>query len=180
MSQISDTENDLLTVLETERLRLRRLIVEDAEFIVRLLNEPAFLQYIGDRGVRTLADARAYLMQGPLASYEKFGFGLYLIELRAARVPVGICGLLRRDVLDDADIGYALVSEFRGQGYAREAAAAVVAYARDALGLARLAAVVDPDNHVSIRLLERLGFRYERPVSLADDAAPIKLFTTDL
>jgi RimJ/RimL family protein N-acetyltransferase len=170
---------EALTVLETERLRLRRLTVGDADFVLRLLNEPSFLQNIGDRGVRTNEAARLYILNGPVASYEQHGFGLYLIELRTTAAPIGICGLLKRDVLEDVDIGYALVPEFWAQGYAGEAAAAVLTYARETLGLRRVAAVVSPDNQSSIRLLERLGFRYERMIRLTADDVEIKLFATE-
>ena len=163
-------------ILETDRLRLRRLSVDDAEFILRLLNEPSFIQNIGDRGVRTIDDAGAYILKGPIASYEQFGFGLWLIETKPAGLPIGICGLLKRDVLEDVDIGYALLPEFCSQGYAFEAAAAVMSYAKEKLGSKRVLAVVNADNQSSIRLLEKMGFQYERMVRLSDDAPEIKLF----
>src|SRR6266550_9095247 len=133
-------------ILETDRLQLRLLSLDDAEFILRLLNEPSFIQTIGDRGVRTIDDARAYILKGPVASYEKFGFGLWMVETRSAAAPIGICGLLKRDVLEDVDIGYALLPEFWSQGYALESASAVVLYAREKLGLKRVAAVTNSDN----------------------------------
>jgi RimJ/RimL family protein N-acetyltransferase len=163
-------------ILETERLRLRRLSVDDAEFILRLLNEPSFIQNIGDRGVRSIDDARAYILKGPIASYEKFDFGLWIVETKSAGLPVGICGLLKRDVLEDVDIGYALLPEFWSQGYAFESASAVTSYAREKLGAKRVLAVVNADNQRSIRLLEKMGFQYERMVRLAEDAPEIKLF----
>ncbi len=167
-------------VLETERLRLRRLLVDDAEFILRLLNEPSFIQNIGDRGVRTIDDARAYILKGPIASYEKFGFGLWLVETKSAGLPVGICGLLKRDVLEDVDIGYALLPEFWSQGYALESASAVMSYASEKLGLKRVVAVTNADNQGSIRLLEKMGFQYERMIRLAEDAPEIKLFAAEI
>ena len=162
--------------LETDRLRLRRLSIDDAEFILRLLNEPSFIQNIGDRGVRTLEDAGAYVLKGPVASYEKFGFGLWLVETKSECVPIGICGLLKRDVLEDVDIGYALLPEFWSKGYALEAASAVMSYAREKLGSKQVLAVVNADNQSSIRLLEKMGFHYEKMVRLSDDASEIKLF----
>lgn len=147
---------------ETERLVLRCQRADDAPFVLRLMNDPDWLRYIGDRGVRTLADARAYIRDGAEASYARHGYGLYLAETREGRVPVGLCGLLRRDFLAEPDLGYALAAEHRGRGYAREAAAATVEHARGALGLARLSAIVSPDNAASIRLLEGLGFAFER------------------
>lgn len=168
-----------MIILETERLRLRRLSVDNAEFILRLLNEPSFIQNIGDRGVRTLEDARAYVLKGPVASYEKFGFGLWLVETKSPDAPIGICGLLKRDVLEDVDIGYALLPEFWSQGYALEAASAVMSYAKETLGSQQVLAVVNADNQSSIRLLEKLGLKYERMIRLSDDAPEIKLFSVE-
>src|SRR5438309_9403998 len=167
-------------ILETDRLRIRRLSQDDAVFILRLLNQPSFIQNIGDRGVRTLDDARAYILKGPVASYEKFGFGLWMVETKPRATPIGICGLLKREVLEDVDIGYALLPEFWSQGYALEAACAVVLYAREKLGLKRVAAVTNSDNQSSIRLLEKIGFKYERMVRLSEDAAEIKLFVIEI
>ena len=167
-------------ILETERLQLRRLSVDDVEFILRLLNEPSFIQNIGDRGVRTVDDARGYIVKGPITSYEKFGFGLWMVETKSPVAPIGICGLLKRDALEDVDIGYALLPEFWSQGYALEAASAVVLYAREKLGLKRVAAVTNSDNQSSIRLLEKMGFKYKRMVRLSEDSAEIKLFVTEI
>jgi len=163
--------------LETDRLQLRRLSADDAEFILRLLNEPSFIQNIGDRGVRTIEEARAYILKGPIASYEKFGFGLMAVEEKETGAPVGICGLLKRDMFEDVDIGYALLPEFWSRGYAFESASAVMSYARETLGSKRVLAVVNPDNQSSIRLLGKMGFQYERMVRLTDDAPEIKLFS---
>lgn len=165
------------TIIETNRLRLRRLSSDDAEFILRLLNEPSFIQNIGDRGVRTIDDARAYILKGPIASYEKFGFGLWLIEEKESAAAIGMCGLLKRDVLEDVDIGYALLPQYWSRGYALESASAVLQYAKDNLGSKRVLAVVNGNNQSSISLLEKLGFQYERMVRLSDDAAEIKLFS---
>ena len=121
-------------VLETPRLSLRRFTTADAAFVLRLLNEPSFIQYIGDRGVRTLDDAAGYIEQGPVASYRRHGFGLYLVELKDG-TPIGTCGVLKREELDHADLGFSLVPEFWSQGFAFEAAHEVKLYARDLLGL---------------------------------------------
>jgi ribosomal-protein-alanine N-acetyltransferase len=166
-------------VLETDRLRLRRLSPGDAEFVLRLLNEPSFIQNIGDRGVRNADDARAYILNGPVASYEKHGFGLWLVETKEACEPVGICGLLKRDALEDVDLGYALVPEHWSKGYAMESASAVMAYAREKLGLGRVLAIVDAGNQSSIRLLEKIGFRYDRMIRLSDDSPEVKLFASE-
>lgn len=167
-------------IIETDRLQLRQLSVDDAEFILRLLNEPSFIQNIGDRGVRTVDDARGYIVKGPITSYERFGFGLWMIETKSPLAPIGICGLLKREVLDDVDIGYALLPEFWSQGYALESASAVVSYAREKLGLKRVVAVTNSNNQSSIRLLEKMGFKYERMVQLSEGAAEIQLLATEI
>jgi len=145
-------------VVETGRLSLRQMVPDDAPFILGLLNDPDFHRYIGDRGVRTVEDATAYIRNGPMAMYAQHGFGLYLVSLRESGRPVGICGVLKRDALDHADIGFAFMPDGRGQGLATEAAEGVVAYARTTLGLDRLLAIVQPDNTRSRRLLTRMGF----------------------
>jgi ribosomal-protein-alanine N-acetyltransferase len=169
-----------LTVIETERLILRRLAVHDAEFIVELLNQPSFLRYIGDKEVRNNADAVRYIQDGPLASYERFGFGLYLVELKETGVPIGICGLLKRDSLPDVDVGFAFLPSYWSQGYAFEAAAAVMTYGRDVLGLRRIVAITSPDNEGSIRLLEKLGLRFERLIKLSADQSEVRLFGSNV
>lgn len=166
-----------MKVLETTRLILRWLEVEDAEFIFELLNEPSFLRFVGDKGVRSIADAREYILHGPIASYEHFGFGLFRTELKTGD-PIGICGLLKRDSLEDVDIGFALLPEYWGQGYAFEAASAVLTYAGEVFALQRIVAITDPDNFASIKLLEKLGLRFERMVKLSEGAPEIKLFGT--
>lgn len=165
-----------MKILDTERLTLRELTEEDAGFILCLLNEPSFLQFIGDRGVRTVADARDYLLKGPMSSYQRLGFGLYLVELRSARTPIGLCGLIKRETLDDVDIGFAFLPEFWSKGYAFEAAAAVLAFGRDVLGLKRIVAIVSPENERSIGLLSRLGFVFERLITWPDDGTELKLY----
>ena len=170
----------MTTILKTDRLRLRRLSLDDAEFILRLLNDPSFIQNIGDRGVRTIDDARAYILNGPIASYKKFGFGLWMVETRPEGAPIGICGLLKRDVLADVDIGYALLPEFWSKGYALESASAVMAYASEMLGLKRVVAVTNSDNKSSIRLLEKMAFKYEKMVRLSEGAPEIELFAAEV
>ncbi len=155
---------------------LRRLAAGDAAFILELLNEPAFLENIGDRGARTLADARRYIAKGPVASYRKFGFGLYLVELKDSGAPIGICGLLKRESLDDVDIGFAFLRKYWSQGYARESAAAVMHYGWTTLRLQRIVAITKPNNHASITLLEILGLRFEKTVALPDHGGENKLF----
>ncbi len=152
-----------MLVLDTGRLILRRFnIDDDAPFILALLNEPSFLQYIGDKKVRNLDDARQYLSNGPIASYARHGFGLYLVELKDAHTSIGMCGLLKREELPEPDIGFAFLPEFWNKGYAFEAADAVMKYARETLNLGRILAIVNPDNYASMKLLERLGLTFER------------------
>ena len=156
-------------VIETERLILRRFSLDDAPFILGLVNQPAFLRFIGDKGVRTLEDARAYITNGPLESYRRHGFGLYMVTLRGGGTPIGMCGILRRDTLPEPDIGFAFSPEFWGRGYAMEAASAVLAYGRNVLGLTSIVAVAAPDNYPSLKILRRLGV----PVFLAPTEAPV-------
>jgi RimJ/RimL family protein N-acetyltransferase len=143
---------------------------------MRLLNEPSFLQHIGDRGVRTQADASQYILAGPIASYERVGFGLFLVELKDSHVPIGICGLLKRDALDDVDVGFAFVPESWSKGYAFESASAVVAYGRDTHGLKRIVAITSHENIASVNLLVKLGFYFDRMVTLPGDKEALRLF----
>ena len=151
-----------MSLLETERLTVRKLNVDDAPFILTLLNEPSFLRYIGDKQVRNLDDARRYILDGPVTSYGRHGFGLSLVELKNSHMPIGMCGLLKREELPDPDIGFAFLPDFWTKGYAFEAAAAVLKDARERLKLNRVLAIVNPDNDASIKLLQKLGFKFER------------------
>jgi len=164
-------------VLETERLILRRLTPEDAAFMRRLVNEPSWLEFIGDRGVRTEADAREYLRAGAIASYERHGFGLWAVVLPGGESPIGICGLVQRDFLEDVDLGFAFLPESRGRGYAREAAAAVLDLARSDFGLRRVVAITVPANRRSIALLEKLGFTFEKTINHPGDKAEVLLYS---
>jgi RimJ/RimL family protein N-acetyltransferase len=178
--QLSDLASILMNVLETQRLTLRRLTPDDAEFIFALVNDPSWLRFIGDRGVRTLADATDYILKGPMDSYERQGFGLYLTALKDSGTSIGICGVLKRETLDDADIGFAFLPQFVGMGYAYESGRAVLVHARNDLDLRRLVAITSPDNHASIHVLEKLGFAFERMIRMAADRDEIKLFARDL
>jgi len=164
-------------VLETPRLRLRELTTDDAGFILELLNEPAWKRFIGDRGVHTVDEARGYILTGPRAMYERLSFGLWLIETNdPTATPLGICGLLKREGLDDVDLGFALKERYWGRGYGFEAAAATLVHGRDRLKLPRIVAITSPDNERSGCLLEKLGFRYERMIRLAEDKPESRLF----
>ncbi len=169
-----------MTIIETKRLVLRRLSPDDAEFIVELLNQPSFLRYIGDKEVRNNTDAVRYIQNGPVASYEQLGFGLYLVELKDTGVPIGICGLLKRDSLPDVDVGFAFLPSYWSQGYAFESAAAVMTYGRQVLGSRRIVAITSLDNDASIRLLEKLGLRFERLIKLSADQSQVRLFGTNV
>lgn len=162
-----------MQALETERLVLRPLTTDDAPFILTLLNEPSFLRFIGDKKVRNLDDARQYLLNGPIASYNAHGFGLLLVELNDSKTPIGMCGLLKREELPDPDIGFAFIPDYWRQGFGFEAATAVMNDARERLKLPRILAIVSHDNEASIKLLERLGMSYERT---KDD---VKVFSID-
>ena len=166
-------------VIETGRLSLHELCADDgydAAFILRLLNEPSFLKNIGDRGVHSLEDAYNYLRVGPMASYRTNGFGLYRVQVKASGATAGLCGLVKRATLQDVDLGYALLPDFCGHGYAVEAATAVLADARARLHIDRIVAITDPRNEASVRVLEKLGFRYEKMVQLTPDSIELKLF----
>ena len=165
-----------MNTLETERLSLQHLTAGDAEFLIELLNDPTFIRNIGDRGVRTVQDTQAYVQNGPAASYAKNGFGLDLVILKDTGEPIGICGLIKRPTLDDVDIGYAFLPRYWSKGYAVEAASAVKQYAQDVIGLKRLVAIVDPLNLGSIRVLEKIGFTFEKMVKLSADDIELKLF----
>jgi RimJ/RimL family protein N-acetyltransferase len=169
-----------MTVLTTNRLLLRKLTFDDAPFVFDLVNDPLWIRFIGDRGVRTLDDARGYIEQGPMTMYAREGFGLYLVELQVSHSPIGLCGLIRRAGLQDVDIGYAFAEPFRGQGYAYEAAAAVIRSAKDVTKLTRVVAIVSPDNVASIKLLEKLGMHFEHTVRLPDDEDDVKLYALAL
>jgi RimJ/RimL family protein N-acetyltransferase len=169
-----------MKVLETERLILRWVTVDDSEFILELLNDPSWLRFIGDRGVRTLDAARDYILKSLVAMYERLGFGLYLTELKGEGVPVGICGLIKRDSLEDVDIGFAFLPQFCRKGYGYESASAVMEYGKRTFGLKRLVAITSPDNYPSARMLEKLGFNFERIIKLSEDSEEISLFASDL
>ncbi len=165
-------------VIETARLTLRRFTEDDAGFILQLLNESSFLEFVGDKGVRTLEDARRYIREGPVACYAEHGFGLYLVQHREEGAKIGMCGLLKRPTLDDPDIGFALIPGSWSQGFATEAAQAVLERARDLHGLKRIFAITAPNNDASIQVLKKIGLRFEKTVRLSDDADEILLFST--
>lgn len=148
--------------------------------MLELMNEPSYIRFIGDRKIRTLEGARVAITNGPIASYGKNGFGLYLVELKETGESIGICGLIKRDTLENVDIGYAFLPRFWLKGYAVESAMAVKQYARDVIGLKRIVGITDPENQGSIRVLEKLGMMFEKMVKLSEDDIELKLFSVDL
>ena len=167
-----------LFTLETERLLLRELSTADAPFILRLLNEPSFLHFIGDKGVRNLDDARSYILTGPVDSYERRGFGLYCVQLKNTGTPIGICGLLKRESLADVDVGFAFLPEFWNKGYAFESGASILLYGKDVLKLPRIVAITNKDNNASAKLLDKLGLHFDRLITMPGETHEIRLFTT--
>ncbi len=165
-----------MDTLQTDRLLLRPLDIADAPFILNLLNQPSFLHNIGDRGVHSLLEAEGYIQAGPLKSYERFGFGLMLVTLKNSRIPLGICGLIKRDTLENIDIGFAFLPEFWSKGYATEAASAILADGKNRLNLGRIVAIVLPGNAPSIRVLERIGLKFEHSLRLPGDAVELSLY----
>lgn len=163
-----------VSILETPRLRLREFTPSDAAFVRALLNDPDWIRFIGDRNVHTDDEARVYLENGPIAQYRKLGFGLWLVERKADGEPMGMCGLVKRDQLDDVDLGFAFLPAFRSQGYAREAAAGVLELASKSLGFKRVAAIFSPHNASSRRLLGALGFVPEATLAWKPDE-PVEL-----
>lgn len=166
-------------VAETAHLQLRELTSDDAQFIFELLTDPDFIRNIGDRGVHSVADAQHYIESGPRASYARYGYGLYLVELKDPVTAIGMCGLLRRDSHDDVEIGFALLPRFRRNGYTVEAARAVMQLGLGALGLSRIVAIAAPFNIPSIKILERLGMKYERRVFFAPGGSESSLFVLE-
>lgn len=165
-----------MDIISTERLHLRVMRLDDAAFYLRLVNEPSFISNIRDKGIRTLDQSRESIETGTLASQEKFGFSFYLVEGRTTHLPMGICGLTKRDSLDDVDLGYAFLPEFCGQGYAYEAALAVLTHTKNALPIKQLAAITSPTNERSNRLLIKLGFIFQRTTLLSGDSEETRLY----
>ena len=163
-----------MIVLETERLVLRWFDIKDAPFILELVNDPAWIQFIGDKRIKNLEDAKKYILNGPVDMYNKMGFGLYLVERKEDLTPLGMCGLIKRDSLEDVDIGFAFLEKFRSKGYGFESASAVIDYGVQKLGLKRIVAITTIDNINSGKLLEKIGLQFEEIIS--DSGEDLKLF----
>jgi RimJ/RimL family protein N-acetyltransferase len=164
-------------VLNTVRRRLRQLTTRDTSFLMELLNTPGWLQYIGDRNVRTEEQAGAYLQNGPLKSYREHGFGLWLVETREDGTPIGLCGILKREHLEHPDIGFAFLPAYNGKGYALEAAGATLSHAKEVFGIAKVQAIVLPANAASIRLLEKLGLTFVASFTFPDGKDELFLYS---
>lgn len=165
-----------MKILETDRLILRQLTPADAPFMFELVTDPSWIEFIGDRGLKTHEDARAYIVEKYVAGYERHGFGLYAVELKESGVPVGICGLIKREGLEDVDLGFAFLPHHAGHGYASESAAAVMAYGRETLGIGRIVAITLPRNRRSIRVLEKAGLRFEKMIRMPGDEDELALY----
>ena len=166
-----------MNIIETNRLILRKFIIDDAGFVLELLNSPSWLKYIGDRNVKNLEDAKNYISDKLISSYIKNGFGLYEIILKKDNIPVGMCGLIKRDTLENIDLGFALSPVFTGNGYAFEAAFATLNYAKTVLKLERIIAITTTENKNSIKLLEKLKFVFEKMVHLSNEEEELMLFS---
>lgn len=167
-----------MDILDTERLRLRTLTLDDAPFYLEVVNSPGFIEFIGDRGIRTEDEARKAIAEGPIAMQAALGHSLCMVERKKDGAPVGMCGLIKRDTLPDVDIGYAFLPQFFGQGYATEAAAGVLAYART-LGIRRLLAITSPGNIGSNAVLKKIGMHFEEMVYLTPEDTGTLLYAYD-
>ena len=164
-------------ILETDRLRLREFTLHDADYIVTLVNSPGWLQYIGDRNIKTNEQAKTYLENGPFKSYRENGYGLSMVELKDGNKPIGMCGIINRDTLDTPDLGFAFLPDFEGQGYGHEIATATLEHAKTKLLIPEISAITVPANTRSIRLLEKLGFRYSKTFSFANATEELRLYS---
>jgi RimJ/RimL family protein N-acetyltransferase len=169
-----------MEVLQTERLTVRHFESADAPFILELLNEPSWVRYIGDKGIKTLGDAERYIQDVLVAMYARLGFGLYLVELTGSGESLGMCGLVKRDSLEDVDLGFAFLPRFWGHGYAYESAAAVMSHEKMRLGLDRLVAITLPTNQAASKLLRELGFTLERMIVAATSGEDLMLYSIAL
>lgn len=165
-------------ITETSRLLIREFNLGDTAFIIKLLNSPGWLRFIGDRGVHTEADAQNYLQNGPMKSYESNGFGLWHISLKAEGTPIGMCGLIKRDTLEDPDIGFAMLPEFAEKGYAFEMATAVLQLSKSAFNMPRVVAITDFENLRSIALLQKIGLQFEKTVPAPNSTERLLFFGT--
>lgn len=167
-------------ILETERLIIREFIFDDSDFVIRLVNSPGWLTFIGDRNIKNTEQARQYMVQGPMASYKKNGFGFYVVLLKATQQQLGICGLIKRDTLLHTDLGFAFLPEFNGRGYAYEASSAIIHYSKNHIKLKKLIAIVMPENASSIKLLEKLGMTFDKMIEFGEKKENLMLYQIEL
>jgi RimJ/RimL family protein N-acetyltransferase len=149
--------------LGTERLLASPLRADDFAVLCELHRDPAVMATLG--GVRTDESTRAYLAEN-LAHWDEHGFGLWIFRERAANAFVGRGGL-RHVVLEgqsEVEVAYALAREAWGKGFATEMAQAALDVAFRQLGLQDLVAFTGPENLASRRVMEKVGFRYERDI----------------
>lgn len=164
-------------IINTKQLVLSELSIEDAPFILELLNTKSWIKYIGDRNIKTNEDACNYILNGPMNSYNKNGFGLFLVQLKSDKTSIGICGLIKRESLEDIDIGFAFLPQFENKGFGFEAAAATIHYAKTVLHLNRVVAITMMENLKSIKLLEKIGLTFEKNIQLPGEYKELMLFT---
>ena len=164
-------------IFETDRLLLREFTESDADFIVELLNSPGWLEFIGDRNVKSSEQARDYLNNGPIKSYKDNGYGLSIVILKVENVPIGMCGILKRDYLENPDIGFAFLPQYAGKGYAFEVASATIKYAKEVLHLDKILAFTVPENKRSIKLIEKIGLRFNKYITIPNDTEELMLFS---
>ncbi|WP_442599884.1 GNAT family N-acetyltransferase [Neobacillus sp. D3-1R] len=169
-----------MSIIQTERLSIRKVTLNDSGFILRLLNEPSWIQYIGDKGVKTELDAKKYIESGPIKMYQEYGFGLYIVALKELGTPIGLCGLIKRITLQYVDIGFAYLPEYTGQGYAFEAADAVIQYGKKAFSLHKMVAITTLDNVNSQKLLGKLGFDFDSTIKMPHETETLKLYIKNL
>lgn len=169
-----------MPVLKTTRLNICELTSDDAPFIFELLNTPSWIKFIGDRGIKTLTDAANYIVNGPMKSYAKNNFGLYTVKLKDGNIPIGLCGLIKRDSLEDIDIGFAFLPDYEGKGFAFESCAAILENAKTQFAISRVVAITVKENSRSIQLLEKIGFVFEKFIQLPNDPEELMLFGIQL
>jgi len=168
-----------MKILETDRLILRHQTAEDAAFMLELWNDPSWMQNIGDRGVRTVEEARTNIVNGAVEMYKKWGYGFYLTELKDGGIPIGICGFAKRDFLEHPDVGFAFLPRYWGKGYAYEAASAVMEYGKSMLGFARIVAFTSVENQASGKLLEKLGLQFEKLIPYPGRKEMVRLYSLE-
>ena len=179
MSQRKSLSKNENNVYETERLIIRPMSLDDADLILELYNMPNFIKFIGDRNINSLADAENYIQAKFLPQFEKLGFGNYLIELKEGNVKIGGVGIFEREGLDIVDIGFSVLERFEGKGYMFEAAQKVKSIGMDDFGLSKISAITLKDNFSSQKLIERLGLKFQKYVTLPNENEELMYYETE-